>query len=365
MGRRLCILLPGAGVYPALGGMLREVLSDLGWQVTVRSTAEADLLDHDVLFLAGMCRRIDGLSLLLRERRGKKPVTVHWQLEPLPPAELSPAGERLGLRAAAFDWERMPAATRRRLDRVMPFGNNLFRLVRRGLAFPYSRRVRHTPNQEGWAGFYVSNYLVAIGEWRWLKLAHAQGWIDHSFASNQNRVRFLQSRGINAALAPVGGHRGWGQDLNLDRDIDVLYLGAVSRQPRGIKVSRLQEALAQRGRALTLASGVHGEARDRLLNRAKIVLSLLRLPHDLAGMRLLMGMACGALVVSEHCDDTAAFQPGKHFVMAGLDRLPEVIVRYLECEAERQAIAREGHRFVTEELTLEKVVRKMLERVAA
>jgi len=118
--------------------------------------------------------------------------------------------------------------------------------------------------------------------------------------------------------------------------------------------------LARRGRTLTLAGDAFGADREQLLNRARIVLSLLRIPHDLAGMRMLMGMACGALVVAEDCPDTDAYRPGEHFVMARLDELPAVIEYYLVHEDERQKIARQGHRFVTEELTLANAVRKML-----
>jgi spore maturation protein CgeB len=96
------------------------------------------------------------------------------------------------------------------------------------------------------------------------------------------------------------------------------------------------------------------------LNRSRIVLSLLRVPHDLAGMRVLMGMACRALVVSEYCKGTGAYVPGEHFVMAPLNQLPETIVRYLDHESERERIASAGHRFVTEELTLQKALAKML-----
>jgi hypothetical protein len=201
-------------------------------------------------------------------------------------------------------------------------------------------------------------------EWRWLRIGQANGWIDHCFASNQTRVRFLRSRGISAEMIPVGYHPGWGRNRQLPRDTDVLCLGHMDRRPRGIKLRRLQESLARRGRKLTLVSGVYGAYRDELLSRARIVLSLLRMPHDLAGMRVLMGLACGALVVSEHCADTGAFRPGEHFIMAPLPELPEVVEHYLNQEAERQAIARQGHHFVTETLTLSNAVRRMLAHAA-
>ena len=113
---------------------------------------------------------------------------------------------------------------------------------------------------------------------------------------------------------------------------------------------------------MTFVRGAYGALRERWLNRARIVLSLLRLRHDLAGMRVLMGLACGALVVSEQCVDTGAFRPGEHFVMAERERMPEVIEHYLTHEEERERIARQGHSFVTRELTLARVVHTMLKQ---
>jgi hypothetical protein len=124
MTRKVCILLPRVGVYPDLGIMLAESFSGLGWQPVVRHEADAELLDQDLLLLAGLCQRIDGLPEVLRRRRNRKPATILWQLEPLPPAELSPAGERLGLRAAAFDWDRLPRAVRTKVNSVIPFGSS-------------------------------------------------------------------------------------------------------------------------------------------------------------------------------------------------------------------------------------------------
>jgi hypothetical protein len=203
-----------------------------------------------------------------------------------------------------------------------------------------------------------------MSEWLWVKNAHARGWLDHCFASNQTRVRFLRSRGVAAEMLPVGYHPGWGQDRQLKRDIDVLFLGEIGVGPRGEMMRSLRKELARRGRTLTLARGVYGEERDVLISRSRIMLSTLRVPHDMAGMRMLLGMGCGTLVISEPCEDTGAFRPGEHFVMAEIEGLPAVIEHYLTHEEARQMIARQGHRFVTEELTLEQGMRRMLAHAA-
>jgi len=365
MDSKVCILLPRIGVYPALGVMLADVFRDLGWRPVVRHRAGPDLLDHDLLLLAGLCRYVDGLPDLLRKRQGNVPVTVLWQLEPLPPPELSELGEKIGLRVAACDWGRIPPTAGRVVSCLIPFRTQLMRLARRWLARPYSRQVVRQPDHEGWKQYDAENYYSAMADWLWIKHAHANGWLDYCFASVQPRVRFLHSRGITAEMIPFGYHPDWGRDLQVRRDIDVLFLGRMGRGQRRSVLSRLQEQLTQRGRTLTLVQKAHGAGRDALLSRTRIMLNLLRAPHDLAGMRVMMGMACGALVVSEHCDDTGAFRPDQHFVMAQLDKLAEVIGFHLAHEEMRRKIAREGHRFVTQELTLANMIRKMLQVIAS
>lgn len=360
MSRQVCILLPRTGLYPGLGKMLADAFGELGWQPTVRHRADADALRHDLLLLAGFCRYIEGLPAVLAQRRGRSPVTLLWQLEPLPPEQLSPLGEQVGRRLAALDWGRLPRPARKLLGNLIPFRTQLLRTLRRWRAREYTRAVRQVPDQEGWIEYDVENCFNAAGDWEWIRHARAQGWVDHCFATVQPRVRFLERRGVPAGLAPFGYHPDWGRDRQLPRDIDVLFLGALGRGPRHVKLCRLQDALAARGRTLTFVSGVQGAVREAWLNRARIVLCLLRTPHDLPAMRVMLGLACGALVVCESCADTGAFVAGEHFVMTSLEDMPAVIDRHLTHDVERQEIAAAGHRFVTKELTLPQVLRRML-----
>jgi glycosyltransferase involved in cell wall biosynthesis len=92
-----------------------------------------------------------------------------------------------------------------------------------------------------------------------------------------------------------------------------------------------------------------------------VVLNPVKFPWDYPGMRLLMALGCGALVVSEHCDDTAPYEAGRHFVTAAPDALADTILHFLEHEDERAAIAEAGRRFVTEELTIDRTVDALVE----
>jgi len=103
-----------------------------------------------------------------------------------------------------------------------------------------------------------------------------------------------------------------------------------------------------------------GEERVRLLNRAKIVLNLGRFAGEFSGLRMILGMANRALVVSEPVYRPGALEAGKHYVSASAEELPKVISFYLAHSEERERIAAEGHRMVTEELTCEGSVSELL-----
>ncbi len=59
------------------------------------------------------------------------------------------------------------------------------------------------------------------------------------------------------------------------------------------------------------------------------MLSVGRFPGTFVGVRFLIGVACGALVVSEPLYDPSPYVPGEHFVQAPISELPGVIERYL------------------------------------
>ena len=361
MACRISILLPPLGLYPDLGSMLAEAFRELGLEPTVRHRVHPEALDADVLLMGGLCRHIDDLPALLRQRKGKSPVTILWQLEPLPPPQMSAHGESVGTRMAKWDWAGLPRTRRLLLQPFIPFRTKLLRGLHRWLARSYAAEVLRSPDQQGWLEYYPENHFAAMAEWQWIKTARAAGWVDHCFATVQTRVQFLRSRGLNADLIPFGYHPKWGRDRRMTRDIDVLFLGRLGHGPRETNVNWLQAELQRRGRLLTWAQRAFGDAREELLSRTKIMLSLLRVPHDEAGMRVLIGLAGGALVVSEACADAGEFVPGKHYVTAPLRDIPSVVEYYLDHERERRTIAAEGHRFATEELTLPQVLRRMLQ----
>jgi glycosyltransferase involved in cell wall biosynthesis len=100
------------------------------------------------------------------------------------------------------------------------------------------------------------------------------------------------------------------------------------------------------------------------LNRTKILLNLARHPGELSGLRLILGLANKALVISEPIYQPAPYVAGTHYVSAAIADIPQAIRYYLAHEDERQRIVAEGHRLVTREITLARCVSQILAIVA-
>jgi len=164
---------------------------------------------------------------------------------------------------------------------------------------------------------------------------------------------------------PLGYDPGYGRDLGLRRDLDALFLGE-QRIPRRRHVLA---GLRKQGVNLTTRGdwsdpALWGDRRTELLNRSKVVLNIQRFPSEFSGLRFVLGMANGALVVSEPVYDAHPFVAGRHFVSASVEEMPAVIRHYLEHEDERRRIADEAYTFVTRQLTMERSVSTLADLIA-
>jgi hypothetical protein len=180
--------------------------------------------------------------------------------------------------------------------------------------------------------------------------------------STPARQQFLTENGFASTYVPLGYHRSeYGYDMNLPRDIDVLFLGALVIPHR----KKLLKTLHREGIHLVIRGSwsdpaLWGDERTRLLNRTKIFLNLPRYAGDLSGARFLLGMANRVMVVSEPVYQPGEYIPGKHYVSAHPDEMPGIIDYYLTHAEERERIASAGHQLVTQELTMEGSINTIL-----
>ncbi|HEV8714745.1 MAG TPA: hypothetical protein VGX03_18185 [Candidatus Binatia bacterium] len=71
-------------------------------------------------------------------------------------------------------------------------------------------------------------------------------------------------------------------------------------------------------------------------------------------------MANKALVISKPIYNPAPYIPGKHYISAPIEAMPGIIRYYLAHDDEREYVANGGHRFVTQELTMDRGVSRVL-----
>ncbi len=194
---------------------------------------------------------------------------------------------------------------------------------------------------------------------RWLA---THGLPDLLVVTSHGAAETAALHALRAHVVPVGYDPVFGEALEVERDIDVLFLGALD-VPRRRQALR---ALRRQGLTVDACGSWHdprfwGAERTELLNRTRILLNIQRTPGQYSGFRLLLGMANGALVLSEPIYRPEPFIDGVHFVSGSLDEIPALAARYVGDEPARLRVAEEGRAFVTSSLTLGQSLASILE----
>ena len=195
------------------------------------------------------------------------------------------------------------------------------------------------------------------------------------FDINSHAVQAFAREGIAAQHLQLGWTQSWDHFSQRERDIDVLFMGAISDR-RARALSRYAQTLWPR-RVCYLLSDASlpnwmpsesfrtGDEKWDLLNRCKI---LLKIHHDetpyFEWLRIAQAMANGAVVVSEHSADYEPLVPGKHFLAGDLDSLGLLAALLLDDGPRRQSLQTEAYGFLREELPLRSGIEDVLRRAA-
>jgi hypothetical protein len=183
-------------------------------------------------------------------------------------------------------------------------------------------------------------------------------------------AEFLKVRGFDPVVAYIGFHPDWGGNLELERDIPVLWLATIRTRRQRRILNRIRAELRARGIEILVIDGVEnpyvfGEERTVILNRAKVVMNILRKKSDNNAVRFCLAAPNHALVVTEPTLPHTPFRSGVHLVEAEIDQMADTICYYLAHEEERKRITEQACRFVTTELTMKKGVSRILEKAVA
>jgi hypothetical protein len=297
-------------------GAIEQILSNAGYQAASVSDETFDASAADVVWVQGNINWYPRTRATLKKLEpSSRPAVLVWHSEPLPFP-----------RDSGFP---RPVLTLREIVKIL------------------LRDERATD-------VYTNYYR--------LKEMHRRGLIDLCVVTSRSRQSFLRENRIPAHFVPLGHHAGVGRRLNLDRDIDVLFIGSLddARHRSAIRFLR-RKGVAVRAMGSWSEGPTWGESRTQLINRAKIFLNIQRHAGQYSGYRMLLGMANGAMIVSEPVHDPFPYEPGVHYVESTLDQMPETILKYLSDESARAVIAESGYRFATESLTIENSVRQIID----
>jgi len=292
-----------------------EVLSQLGFETRLASEAEVDLSRPRIVYMGGNPRAYrKTLGRLATIPPTERPVVIVWHTEPLPmPRSAGLKPEPLTLREV-------------------------------GKVILRDRRINdHYSN---------ARYLRALAR---------KGLVDALVVAAKAYQAYLAEEGVVVEHVPLGYHSSQGHLLDLERDIDILFLGEFRLRRR----RRILRGLRKNGlEILTLGDysdpRLWGERRTELLNRTKVMLHIPRLEGHWSDIRMNISMATGALVISEPLCLPDPFVPGGHYGESSTETMADTICRYVSDEDARLRITEAAHRFVTTELTLEESFRQLL-----
>lgn len=364
--KNIGVACPIGGSFWGMGEMIKDVLTQFEIKADIIRHPDNRLSQYDLLLFVGDCIQFDLFINKLKGFKGKRPLTALWQLDPLPPLILSEDSIKAGLMAAKrFDSFVFSRHIDTKLKRIIRIPQIHARLNLGIHAVFFMRFLRCL--QRRYANIFtgINPFLAGrlFRRYAWIKEKWMSGGIDSIFCSSVPRTEFLRRHNIPAHFLPVGYHPYLGKKLSIKKDMDVVFIGSVMHNKRrGKIVKRLKKQLANRAINLQLfVRRTFGSKRTNVLNRAKVSLNINQGHWDIPGMRFLMSMGCGTMVISETMKFPIPYEPGRHFVQADIDKLPETIAFYLENEDQRNKIVTNANVLVRDRLTMRRVLRKLLE----
>lgn len=216
----------------------------------------------------------------------------------------------------------------------------------------------------------ISKFDARLNRFRFLGdffYAYQQGWIDVFADISAVYADFFNQHGLPTVVAPFGSFHEWYEELNLERDIDVLWMGTHGGSRRANLLQQVRQNLEAHGVNMYVADDIENpfifdDERTEFLNRSKITLNLLRTWYDENSLRMCMAGPNRSLFVSEPLlAHVPQYVAGVHYVVAEPEKLAETIVYYLNNEVARQQITDNAYRLLTTELTMKHSLQKIMQ----
>jgi hypothetical protein len=204
-----------------------------------------------------------------------------------------------------------------------------------------------------------------------VRLAHLHGAAVLDVSDTGTRA--LREAGLAAEHVPLGFTRRWAcppEDLDRERDVDLLHLGIWSRR-RAAVLSRCGPVLARRRSHLILSDAdgpnadpapnfVTQDDKWSLLRRSRALLNIHVSDRPyFEWQRVVQAVSNGALVISEHSEDVAPLVPGEHFIAVREEALPVTLEAVLADEPRRLRMARAAYELLRDQLPLRRSAEKL------
>lgn len=198
--------------------------------------------------------------------------------------------------------------------------------------------------------------------------AYKNGLINVFIETSKFYANINNMHGLPTRYVPWGTHTSWYSKMNIERDIDVLWMGSRRSKRRIRLINRIREELDSKGFRMHIIDGIEnravfGDERNIIFNRSKTTLNILPAWYfNSFTFRYHLAAGNRTLVVSEpilsHCPK---YQPGINYVSSRVEDLVETILFYLTNLEERGKIVEQAYQLVTTEMTFINSVNKIMD----
>lgn len=335
-------------------GMFSSLFERIGFDVSCYSDGDAAALDADYIILFGVSHSFPEFEKLLADNRQSRPEVFLWQFEPVPFPGVSKETLDIARKYVRRDFKYQPAWLNMLTKKLVPKRGSIRNMIMAAeLKGKFTLAEKAIYSQIGSGDIFrtMRDGIEAIDRYN-------GDWCDYYVVSTEARVEFLTNNSVPAYFAPMGYHQCWGKSLDVERTIDVAFIGNLKGR-RKKQLQLLSRQLKEKGIFLSIFNGFYGEKRTELLNRCKIIIDLDRLNWEFPLMRPIVTNSCGALLITDWIGDPGPFLP-EHIVQRNLCDFPDAIEYYLKNETERKKIVEKCQDFLFNDMTLYNIIEKLL-----
>ncbi|WP_417248342.1 hypothetical protein [Celeribacter sp.] len=320
-----------SSVVESLSQNVAQGLGSHGFNVSTCRDGDPALLKSDIVLVLGSVGSMRRTVSLLERNPNPRRIVVMWVFEPLPARFMSKARIRLASHLS-------PVQTGKAWTKPV------LHLLTRPLDY-----VLHLPYRD-----IVSArmFRFLVDTFAMLDRGQRKGWLNHVVTSTEEKRLYLESHGISAQFLPVGQQPFFGKDMQMPRDIDVLFIGSLKSKRRRRELDQLRSRLAAYGLKTHIPDGpVWGEARAELVNRTKVLLHIHNFEWDTPWMRWNLAAANGAAVASQPLSVPYPMRPGIDYLSAPAEDLAAAIRNLVQDETRCQQMVRTCQATISEHMT--------------